>query len=96
MDLTPFAICSTDEDCLDFDGCTIDVCNIDSKLCSNQYQSEDDCIDCKWFSFNLTTDNYPDETTWFLTDAETNTLIASGDPHPYFLKEDSLLNAAGM
>ena len=61
-----FTVCSTHSDCFDYDGCTIDVCDQETKLCENKVLKNADCIDCTWVTLELRLDNYPDETSWDL------------------------------
>ena len=74
-----FTVCSKDTDCLDYDGCTADVCNSTLRICENKL-SNDTRINCDCFSVKITPDNYPEETTWYLRNYENKDLVLSGDP----------------
>ena len=75
---TYFVTCSSDDDCIDCNGCTIDIYN--EGLCSNI--PVDDCIDCRLVTINVVLDAHPDNTTWALYLHGTNIEIISGDPYP--------------
>ena len=59
-------MCKSDSDCIDFDGCTKDICNSESRICENFRLNETECIACRWVSIELIPDNYPEETSWML------------------------------
>ena len=61
-----FTVCASDIDCLDYDGCTTDICDPETRICENQVMNNTDCSNCTWLSLVLTMDNYPDETSWNL------------------------------
>merc|ERR1712029_553239 len=46
-----FTVCSSNSDCLDYDGCTDDLCNNNSKICENIDLSI--CVNCKDISIEL-------------------------------------------
>ena len=75
-----FVICSSDEQCNDFDGCTDDICmkEDENHVCSNPTKTGDVCENCVFTSFNITLDNYPEETTWRLIDYITDDIIMDG------------------
>ena len=84
---TLFIICSSNDDCIDYNGCTYDYCNIDTNLCNNtSYSNDDSCSNCTWLEFNLTLDNFPDETLWDIEKIDTvnsnnNILVLDGNPY---------------
>merc|ERR1712039_288151 len=84
-----FVVCNNDKDCQDYDGCTRDRCNQSTKICENEEVVNNRCSNCKWVTVNLTTDNYPDDTTWSLSrndnDNNANYHIIVGDPYPHYL-----------
>lgn len=61
-----FTVCASDSDCQDYDGCTTDVCDSETRLCESQLLNDTDCSNCTWVTLELTLDNYPDETSWNL------------------------------
>ena len=71
-----FTVCQHNNDCSDFDGCTNDVCNQETRLCENTLRPESECNDCNWVSVEMITDNYPDETSWDLVAAINNREIS--------------------
>ena len=71
-----FTVCSSDSDCIDYDGCTIDVCDPKTKLCENKVLKNADCIDCTLVTLELKLDNYPDETSWDLASSENKNHIS--------------------
>jgi len=88
---TYFVSCSSDDDCIDYNGCTKDICN--EGLCSNI--PVDDCIDCRWVTIDVVLDAYPDETTWALYLHGTNIEIISGDPYPLQLVSNGRKKKSG-
>ena len=68
-----FTVCASDIDCLDFNGCTTDVCDPETRLCENQVMNDTDCSNCTWVTVELTLDNYPDETSWDLASSVNKT-----------------------
>ena len=61
-----FTVCKSDSDCLDYDGCSTDVCNQETNICENVAKNEADYTNCKWVSVEIITDNYEEETSWYL------------------------------
>ena len=49
-----FTICSSDEDCRDYNGCTNDYCDMESKLCNN---SLTECVNCSYVLVDIFPDN---------------------------------------
>ena len=76
-----FTVCSSDSDCIDFDGCTADICDPETRLCESQFLNDTDCSDCTWGTLELTLDNYPDETSWELDSLvdKTQVSVRSGE-----------------
>ena len=56
-----FALFKSDSDCLDFDGCSIDVCNFANRTCENEVVNDANCSSCNWASLDMTLDNCKDE-----------------------------------
>ena len=77
-----FTVCSSNTDCLDYDGCTVDFCNPDTRTCQNTLNAT--CTNCKWVAIKISPDNYPEETTWFLRNHKNKDLVLSGDPYLTF------------
>merc|ERR1712194_304270 len=77
-----FTVCESDSDCLDFDGCRIDVCDSETRICDNQILNDTACSKCTWVSLELTLDNYPEETSWNLasTVGKGEVSVLSGNP----------------
>ena len=60
----PFSICSSDSHCDDKNDCTYDRCNTTNQLCFNEPMP---CAECgKVLTVDIVTDEYPDESTWYL------------------------------
>jgi len=60
----PFSICSSDSHCDDKNDCTYDRCNTTNQLCLNEPMP---CTECgKVLTVDIVTDEYPDESTWYL------------------------------
>ena len=79
-----FTICNSNSSCVDFDGCTADNCNAESRVCENVFLNAT-CNNCSDVSVELIVDNYPEETSWELT-AFDNGLndeakVISGNPY---------------
>merc|ERR1712157_286344 len=76
-----FTICSDNKDCVDFNGCTTDFCNPVTRTCENR--EENDCVDCSWLTLQLTLDNYPDESGWYIQHVNNTerTTILNGNPY---------------
>jgi len=77
-----FTVCSSDSDCYDHDGCTIDSCDNTQALCNNTAFEKDTCDNCTKIKVELIMDNYPDETKWSIIDSESKVAVLSGDPYP--------------
>jgi len=79
-----FTICKSNSSCVDYDGCTSDVCNAASRLCENEILKTQ-CNSCSNVSVELIVDNYPEETRWELTVFDNGlnyeTTIISGNPY---------------
>ena len=56
---TMFIICSSNEECKDYNGCTYDYCDLEKNLCNN---TQIECIDCTMMSISILPDNYQEET----------------------------------
>ena len=54
---TMFIICSSNQDCRDYDGCTNDYCNLENKLCNN---TQTECANCTFISLDVIPDNVSD------------------------------------
>jgi len=67
-----FTVCSSDEDCNDFDGCTVDICNQTTRICENKEMNRTECNNCTWVSIGIVFDNYPEETSWNLASIANN------------------------
>lgn len=81
---TVFIICSLDEDCFDYDGCTDDICNQTSKRCENIINPI--CNNCSNVTLQIVPDNYIEETTWDISEQHNKIQILSGDPYPIHLR----------
>ena len=57
-----FTVCSSDDDCNDYDGCTLDFCNSTTRTCENRVLGKESCSNCSWVTLEFIPDNYPDET----------------------------------
>ena len=51
---TMFVICSSNDDCRDYDGCTYDYCDLETNLCNN---NQTECGNCTMISVNIIPDN---------------------------------------
>ena len=41
-----FTICRSNSDCIDFDGCSTDICNQETNICENKLNNLTDCSNC--------------------------------------------------
>ena len=57
-----FTVCSSDNDCNDYDGCTLDFCNSTTRMCENKVLGNESCSNCSLVTLEFIPDNYPDET----------------------------------
>ena len=73
-----FTICSSNEECLDYDGCSEDLCNQKTKVCENKINSSN-CSDCEWVSVLITPNNYPEETSSSIPNYDNEDLVLFGD-----------------
>merc|ERR1712190_432316 len=67
-----FIVCSSDSDCIDYDGCSIDFCDQTTNICKNKNLVDELCTSCEWTIINVTADNYPDETKISLSTKDDN------------------------
>merc|ERR1719232_329581 len=67
--------CTDDSDCTS-DDCTVGTCNLDSSTC---IFSVPDDFNAK---VNVTTDNWPAETFWYITDLASNLVVKEEGPYP--------------
>merc|ERR1719232_695071 len=67
--------CTDDSDCTS-DDCTVGTCNLDSSTCVFSVPNEFTA------TVNVTTDNWPAETTWYITDLASNFVVEDGGPYP--------------
>lgn len=59
-----------------------DFYNMSTRMCDNINLEEDHCADCSWLLLNITTDNYPKETTQRMSATERKQLTLSRDSYP--------------
>ena len=58
-----FTICSTDNNCNNYNGYTINTCNQVTRLCENiDISNNETCVECRWVVLEFVTDNYSIET----------------------------------
>jgi len=72
--------CVNDSDCDDSDPCTVDTCQ--SSVCSHDH----DCTQCglgNLVTVDITTDKYPEETTWEIIDYATNERVMAKNTSSY-------------
>ena len=72
-----FTACSSTLDCTDFDGCTVDSCDLTTAPCESIEIEEDSCLDCTQLSVAIRHDNYPEETKWQIRETQENYFIIS-------------------
>ena len=87
-----FAICVENQHCLDYNGCTADTCNQELRICENANNTDDMCHECSWVTIEITPDNYPEETSWFVKDVLSKNLVLSGDPYPSYSVGESFFH----
>ena len=74
-----FSILCTEEECVDHDACTADIYDPETRLCV--FEPLETCVNATKFNVELTTDEFPEETTWAIINLNDRKVVGSGGPY---------------